>query len=302
MVSRDDKLRAGKFPVDVALVRRLIARQFPQWADLPIRSVAADGWDNWTFHLGDRLKVRLPSAEGYAEQAVKEANWLPRLAPRLPFDIPVPAGVGQPDEGFPWMWSVHEWIEGEPVTRATDKLALARDVADFLNALHSIDVTGGPPPGPHSFLRGADPVTAYGAEARRFVDTLDGIIDTKAARAVLDSAAQSKVATPVWAHGDIAVGNLLTRHGRLSAVIDFGCSAVGDPSCDLVLAWVFLDGESRAAFRSLVTVDEAAWARGRAWALWKASLLASSGQVTHSEENPPLEVIAAVIADHRKRA
>ena len=193
---------------------------------------------------------------------MKEANWLPRLAPRLPFDVPVPAGVGQPDEGFPWMWSVHEWIEGEPVTRATDKLALARDVADFLNALHSIDVTGGPPPGQHSFLRGADPVTAYGAEARRFVDTLDGIIDTKAARAVLDSAAQSKVATPVWAHGDIAVGNLLTRHGRLSAVIDFGCSAVGDPSCDLVLAWVFLDGESRAAFRSLVTVGRGGMGAG----------------------------------------
>ncbi len=302
MTSRDAKLKSGKFPVDVPLVQRLIARQFPQWADLPIRPVAMDGWDNWTFHLGESMKVRLPSAEGYAEQAAKESHWLPRLAPHLPVEVPVPLAVGQPDEGFPWLWSVYRWIDGEPVTRDVDKLVLAQDVAGFLNALQAIDPVGGPPPGQHNFLRGADPMAAYGAEARRFVDALDGVIDTKGAHAVLDAAAGSKGARPVWVHGDIGVGNLLARVGRLSAVIDFGCTAVGDPSCDLVLTWVFLDGESRTAFRSLVAVDEETWARGRAWALWKAALLAATNQIVHPEEHPPLEVIAAVIADHRERA
>lgn len=302
VTNRDAKLKSGKFDVDAPLVQRLIARQFPQWADLPIRPVAMDGWDNWTFHLGDRMKVRLPSAEGYAEQAEKESHWLPLLAPQLPVDVPVPIAVGQPDEGFPWLWSVYQWIEGVPVTRAVDRLALARDVAGFLNALTAIDPASGPPPGRHSYLRGADPMEAYGADAHGFVDTLGSAIDTKAAHAVLDAAAESRAASPVWAHGDIAVGNLLVRDGRLSAVIDFGCCAVGDPSCDLALTWVFLEGESRAAFRSLVNVDEATWARGRAWALWKAALLASTGQVVHPEENAPLEVIAAVIADHRERA
>jgi len=302
VTNRDAKLKSGKFDVDAPLVQRLIARQFPQWADLPIRPVAMDGWDNWTFHLGDRMKVRLPSAEGYAEQAEKESHWLPLLAPQLPVDVPVPIAVGQPDEGFPWLWSVYQWIEGVPVTRAVDRLVLARDVAGFLNALTAIDPASGPPPGRHSYLRGADPMEAYGADAHGFVDTLGSAIDTKAAHAVLDVAAESRAASPVWAHGDIAVGNLLVRDGRLSAVIDFGCCAVGDPSCDLALTWVFLEGESRAAFRSLVNVDEATWARGRAWALWKAALLASTGQVVHPEENAPLEVIAAVIADHRERA
>ena len=300
-MNREAKLKSGKFPVDVPLVQRLVARQFPQWAGLTISAVELDGWDNWTFHLGDRMKVRLPSAAGYAEQADKESYWLPRLAPLLPFEVPVPVAIGQPDEGFPWSWSIYQWIDGEPVTHAIDKLALAHDVATFLNALQSIDPAGGPPPGQHSFLRGADPMEAYGAEARRFVDALADVIDAKAAHAVLDSAAQSKAERPVWAHGDIAVGNLLARDGRLSAVIDFGCSAVGDPSCDLVLAWVLLDGETRRAFRSLVAVDEATWARGRAWALWKAALLASTNQVTHPEENAPLDVIAAVISDHRER-
>lgn len=71
-VSRDDKLKAGKFPVDAALVERLIAGQFPQWAGLRVQPVALDGWDNWTFHLGDRMvgaaavgrRVRAASGEG----------------------------------------------------------------------------------------------------------------------------------------------------------------------------------------------------------------------------------------------
>ena len=71
---REEKLRAGKFDVDVLLVQRLVAAQFPQWAALPIRAVDNDGWDNWTFRLGDRMKVRLPSAIGYSEQAEKEAR------------------------------------------------------------------------------------------------------------------------------------------------------------------------------------------------------------------------------------
>ncbi|GLQ53951.1 aminoglycoside phosphotransferase family protein [Devosia nitrariae] len=302
MSNRDAKLEAGKFPVDVDLVQRLVAQQFPQWADLPIRPVAMDGWDNWTFHLGERMKVRLPSGEGYAEQAAKESHWLPRLAPHLPVEVPVPIAVGGPAEGYPWSWSIYQWIDGESVTRHIDKLALAEDIARFLNALQAIDPREGPAPGQHSFLRGADPMEAYGADARRYVDALDGDIDTRAAYAILDAAAQVPATKPVWVHGDIAVGNFLARDGRLSAVIDFGCAAVGDPSCDLVLAWVFLEGESRAAFRSLVNVDEATWARGRVWALWKAALLAANNQSVHPEENVPLEVIAAVIADHRERA
>ena len=55
---------------------------------------------------------------------------------------------------------------------------------------------------------------------------------------------------PVWFHGDVATGNLLLRDGRLAAVIDFGTSGVGDPACDVVIAWTLLSGESRDAFRA----------------------------------------------------
>ena len=299
---REEKLRAGKFNVDVPLVQRLVGTQFPQWADLPIRAVDNDGWDNWTFHLGDRMKVRLPSAMGYSEQAEKEARWLPKLAPRLPLPVPVPVGIGQAAEGYPCSWSIYEWLEGEPTTREAvdDPVQFGWDLAKFLIALQRIDTTGGPPPGQHNFFRGADVMSVYGDEARQSVDKLADVIDASAAHEVLDAAeAAVIVEQPVWIHGDIAVGNLLVREGRLGAVIDFGGCAVGDPACDLVITWVFLEGAGRDAFRLSVPADEAMWARARGWALWKAALVLANNSVINPNENSPRSVIEAVIAEHR---
>jgi len=299
---REEKLRAGKFNVDVPLVQRLVATQFPQWADLPIRAVDNDGWDNWTFHLGDRMKVRLPSAMGYSEQAEKEARWLPKLAPRLPLPVPVPVGIGQAAEGYPCSWSIYEWLEGEPTRREAvdDPVQFGWDLAKFLIALQRIDTTGGPPPGQHNFFRGADVMSVYGDEARQSVDKLADVIDASAAHEVLDAAeAAVIVEQPVWIHGDIAVGNLLVRDGRLGAVIDFGGCAVGDPACDLVITWVFLEGAGRDAFRLSVPADEAMWARARGWALWKAALVLANNSVINPNENSPRSVIEAVIAEHR---
>jgi len=88
---------------------------------------------------------------------------------------------------------------------------------------------------------------------------------------VWDSAMASRwTADPVWLHGDVAAGNLLVRDGRLSAVIDFGGTAVGDPDCDLAIAWTLLSGRSRQTFRAGLRLDPGTWARGRGWALWKA--------------------------------
>jgi aminoglycoside phosphotransferase (APT) family kinase protein len=73
----------------------------------------------------------------------------------------------------------------------------------------------------------------------------------------------------VWVQ-DAAESNLLVKDGRLNAVIDFGCAGVGDPSCDLVIAWTFLDPASRKKFHSGVGLDSATWQRARGWAIWKA--------------------------------
>jgi aminoglycoside phosphotransferase (APT) family kinase protein len=253
-------------------VERLIATQFPQWAHLPITPVDPGGWDNRTFRLGDMMTVRLPSTPGHAGQAEKEQHWLPVLAPQLPLPIPVPVASGVPGEGYPFVWSVYPWIDGETAdaTRIADMAAFAGVLADFLAALERIDPTGGPPPAPHGGFRGA-PLLTYDAETRAAVATLGDGIDAPAVLALWDDAlAATAVGPPVWFHGDVAAGNLLVRDERLAAVIDFGCSGVGDPACDLAIAWTLFSGASREAFRAALRVDDATWTRGRGWVLWKA--------------------------------
>ena len=288
--------------INVSLVRRLVTAQFPRWADLPIRAVEFDGWDNRTFRLGETMSVRLPSAEWYAAQVEKEHRWLPRLAPLLPLPIPVPLAMGVPAEGYPWNWSIYRWLDGEPATLApiADLPQFATTLAHFLTALQRIDPTGGPPPGPHNFYRGG-PLMVYDGETRNAIAALDGQIDTAAVTAVWEAALNATWhGPPVWVHGDVAAGNLLVTEGRLSAVIDFGTSGVGDPACDVVIAWTFLSGASREAFRAGLPLDDATWARGRGWALWKALItLAADIHTNPLKAREARRVVDEVLADHQ---
>jgi aminoglycoside phosphotransferase (APT) family kinase protein len=295
--------QADKVHIDVPLVRRLVATQFPQWADLPVKPVAHGGWDNRTFHLGGQMTVRLPSAAPYVLQIEKEHRWLPKLAPLLPLPIPVPLAIGKPAEGYPWPWSVYRWLEGEiaETGRIADLKQFATTLAQFLVALQRIDATGGPPPGPHNFFRGG-PLTVYDAQTRQALEALRGKIDTDAAAEVWEAALASNwQGAPVWFHGDVAFGNLLVEEGRLSAVIDFGTSGVGDPACDLAIAWTMFEGESRTAFRSALPLDDATWARGRGWTLWKALIvLAGLAGTNPLEVEKSRRVIDEVLKDHRR--
>ncbi|KOF18925.1 aminoglycoside phosphotransferase [Ensifer adhaerens] len=288
--------------IDAPLARRLIAAQFPQWATLDIRPVLPGGWDNRTFHLGRDMTVRLPSAASYALQVEKEQLWLSKLAPHLPLPIPVPLARGKPGEGYLWPWSVYRWRPGETATddRIGDLTIFAQDLARFLVALRQADASGGPLPGPHNFYRGGPPAH-YDEETRRALVALEGRIDTAAARDVWAAAlAASWQGAPVWFHGDISWGNLLVEGGRLSAVIDFGTSGIGDPACDLAIAWTLFHGQSREAFRAGVALDAGTWARGRGWTLWKALIVYAGFPGTNiAEAEKSRRVIEEVLVDHR---
>jgi aminoglycoside phosphotransferase (APT) family kinase protein len=292
-----------KADITPGLVAALVASQFPMWADLAVHPVRADGWDNATFRLGEHMSVRLPSADCYTQQVDKEHRWLPVLAGQLPLPVPVPLAMGVPGCGFPRPWSVYRWIAGQPVTaeRITDMPQFAADLADFLGALYRIDPAGGPPPGEHNFFRGG-PVAVYDGEAKEALAALDGHIDTELAAEVWAAALDASwPGDPVWFHGDISPGNLLLDRGRLSAVIDFGTSGVGDPACDTAIAWTFLSGESRRIFKARLPVDAGAWTRGRGWALWKAMIvlvpaLAADDPDVAAEST---HVIEEILADHK---
>ena len=285
--------------IDVALARRLIETQLPQFAQLPVTEVALDGWDNRTFRLGPELTVRLPTGEWYAKQVDKEQRWLPVLAPQLPLPIPVPVARGEPADSFPFPWSVYRWLDGEPAATARigDLVAFASTLAGFLVALGRIDATGGPEPGEHNFYRGA-PLSTYEAETVDAIERLGDEIPRDAAERVWEDAMSSSWdREPVWFHGDVATGNLLVREGRLGAVLDFGCSGVGDPACDVVIAWTLLSGAARDAFRAGLGADAGTWSRGRGWALWKA-LITLAGQLEEGSDGAqPRRDIERVLGD-----
>ena len=264
------KMHVDEVDSDALLVRRLLAAQFPQWAELSIDSVHSAGTDNALYRLGDDKIVRLPRIQAAAGQVCKEHQWLPRLAPFLTLPIPVPLAKGIPGESYPWHWSVYRWLEGESaaIERIANLCQAAMELAQFIAALQRIDPAGGPPPGVHNSFRGV-PLATRDTVTRTAISALRGTLDVAAATSAWDAALQASAwnDAPVWIHGDLQPGNLLAQHGRLSAVIDFGCLGIGDPACDLIVAWNLLSAESRDVFRTALQVDNATWARGRGWAL-----------------------------------
>jgi aminoglycoside phosphotransferase (APT) family kinase protein len=263
-------MHADEVGTDVSLVRRLLAAQFPRWAGLAIESVPSAGTDNALYRLGNDMVVRLPRRPRTAETLEKERRWLPRLARLLPLAVPTPLAQGMPAEDYPFSWSVYRWLEGQTanVERITDPSKLATDLAQFLAALQRIDTTGGPPPGEHNFFRGV-PLALRDAQTRAAIASLDSEIEVGALTAAWDTALQAPEwpRPPVWIHGDLDARNLLVEEGRLSAVIDWGGLGVGDPACDAMVAWKILSPETRDTFRTVLSVDDTTWARGRGWAL-----------------------------------
>lgn len=263
--------------IDEILVQNLIARQFPQWINLPIRAVPNQGWDNRTFRLGDELLVRLPSSQKYAFQVEKEQVWLPKFAPHLSYSIPVPIALGQPEIEYPWKWSIYKWLKGESALRGQiDNLEnFAHDLANFMNTFQQIDTVGGPLPSAQNFYRGGS-LLNYDKETRKAISLLVGKIDQKNALGLWEKAINTKYADhPVWVHGDISPGNLLVANGKLTSVIDFGQLAVGDPACDLTIAWTMFYGKSREIFIQAIITDQGTWIRAQAWGLWKALIIAA---------------------------
>jgi aminoglycoside phosphotransferase (APT) family kinase protein len=266
---RPGKMHADEIDIDLDLVAALVAEQFPEWADLQLVRVHSGGTDNALFRLGGELSVRLPLTERSTGQVDKDLRWLPTLAPLVPLAIPMPLAKGTPAHGYPWEWGIYGWLPG--VTAALDRIAdprrAATDLADFLRALQQLDPTNGPATGPTT-TRGV-PLRLRDAETRSALDALRGEVDTEAATRAWDAALRTREwqRPPVWLHGDLWPGNMLMNGGHLSAIIDFSALCVGDPACDLMVAWTFLSADTRPIFRAQLAVDDAAWARGRGWAL-----------------------------------
>lgn len=275
-------LHSDEIPVDTELARTLVRRTLPDYADAPVQRLASSGSTNALFRLGDELLVRLPRQPGGSATISKEATWLPVLGPRLPVSVPEVVAVFEPDRDYPERWSVVRWIDGEhpevvdPQTSVDPRReGLAKDLAAALKALQQAAVPAEAVDDRHlRWYRGkplatVDDVTRQNIQRCRSLENFE--FDLDAAERIWDEAMKlpgaADRAAPRWYHGDLAAENLLMQDGRLAAVLDFGGLSIGDPTVDLVVAWEILDPPARDLFRRHLGVDDAAWLRGRAWAL-----------------------------------
>lgn len=267
------------------LARWLAKRSLPRW------------WDNRTFRLGDRLAVRLPSADGYVAGLVREEHTLATLSSRFHVPIPRVAATGAPSVTFNRPWSVREWIEGRTLTAVDtrERENAISTVGDTLRELQSCDTVGGPWAGRTSAYRGCH-VSAVGDEVQ---DRLPLLTERHAegCRALWDAAVATVwTGPPVWVHGDVAPGNMLfDDSGHLAALIDFGQTCVGDPACDLAFAWLSCRSHERDRLRGRLELPEDAWLRGAAWALWKA--LISSPEEVLTKYGRSRDAVLSDVAD-----
>src|SRR5688572_21561894 len=173
------KMHADEVDTSVGLVRRLLAEQFPRWAGLPIEPVESYGTDHGIYRIGAHLAARLPRIGWARKQAAKEAEWLPKLAPHLPLAVPVQLARGQPAAGYPFEWSIYEWLPGENANGTiVDLDQAAVDLAAFVRALREVDATDAPPRPP--LARGA-PLAVLDEHARRSIADLGDRIHGNAA-------------------------------------------------------------------------------------------------------------------------
>lgn len=263
-------------------VRRLLADQLPEWAGLPVRRLPPVGTDNQLFRLGDELLVRMPRIPGPAEGVAFEHAWLPRIAPHLPVVVPAPLALGEPGHGYPFAWTVVPWVEGSTPTPATfDPEEWAASLGAFVRACRDVPGMDGPVA---TDGRGA-PLASMDEWVRRWTARADPAeVSHDAVLAVWEDAlaAPAYDGEPRWFHGDLHEGNLLVRDGRLAAVIDWGCAGRGDPAIELNAMWGDLPRAAAEPYREATGLDEAAYRRGRGFALAPAI----SGFTYYRETSP----------------
>ncbi|WP_086872174.1 aminoglycoside phosphotransferase family protein [Streptomyces viridochromogenes] len=259
------------------LVRGLLPEQHPDLARLALREVPG-GWGNQMWRLGNELAVRIQRMDPTPELQLKERQWLPVLAPRLPLPVPTPVRFGVPSDRYPKHWTVMTWVPGEPLdhssisrgTHAADRLA------GFLRALHE----EAPAQAPIS--------PSFGTHLKTCTDGFDHYLGAVALGSIADDvravwgdalAAPVWQGPPVWVHGDLHPANVVVSDGTLAGIVDFGALCAGDPAWDLAAAWVLLpDGTASRFFDAYAQADRAAIRRARGLAALKSFFLMLMGQ------------------------
>ncbi len=264
-------MHEGQFDLDERAVAAVVADRFPRWAGLPIEPVESAGTVNALFRLGDEVVLRVPlfpDADPDRPSRIRETQeTLRRVTRRVPVRLPELLAIGGPHAVYPGWTAVYRWLDGEPVSTATDRIALATDLAAVVTAFRVTPLDGR---GWNGASRGG-PLALLDEDVRSCLAESAALVDVPGLTAVWEDASTARRTEPdAWIHTDLMPGNLLVRDGRLAAVLDCEDLAVGDPAVDAMPAWNLLDHDGRAAFRRAADFSADAWRRGRGWALAQA--------------------------------
>jgi aminoglycoside phosphotransferase (APT) family kinase protein len=267
------QMHAGQLDIEAAAVRRLVRKQFPQWAGLPVLAVASPGTVNAIFRIGDGLVARFPLQP--AEVAATR-RWLEReaaaareLVGATRFPTPEPVAIGEPGAGYPLPWTVNTWLPGTVATEQdpSGSEAYARDLADLIQALRAVDTRGRTF---HGTNRGSD-LQSRDDWMQECIDRSGELLDVAwLSRTWAALRTLPRTSPDAMTHGDLIPGNLLVADGRLTGVLDVGEFGPADPALDLVSAWHGLATGPRQVFRKALRCDDLEWARGAAWAFEQA--------------------------------
>ena len=267
------------------LVSRLLADQCPDLAELPVAPFA-HGWDNESFLLGDQLLVRLPRRSVAAPALVHEQAWLPRLAPELSVDVPVPVFAGLPGSGYPYPWSIVPLLSGRVMATVpvAERSRAAAGLAAFFGDLHRL----APPDAPSNPVRGV-PLSAVAERWLPRLERLPGFGRPAVAAWTGWASVPAHDGPPRWVHGDCHPLNLLIGdRGELAGVLDWSDLTAGDPACDLASAWLAFDRSGRDEFERRIAAfglyDRHAWTRAKAWALGLAAIFCDADDPTLATE------------------
>jgi aminoglycoside phosphotransferase (APT) family kinase protein len=262
-----------------SLIRRLLLDQHPDFAEFEIGD-RFQGWDNVTTRLGEALAVRMARLTASAPLAEREIEWLPRIGTGWSFGAPVPIRIGEPGRGYPWRWSVVPWFEGVDATVEPLRGAGAEDIGRALREIH----VPAPSDAPHTpwrtaplFEREGEILTHLGDLDRRARTEVLGW-DAARARRLWQEASELPWHRSTWVHADIHVRNVVTRSGRLAAILDWGEAGAGDPAQDLGQLWLLLTSDDAdLAFAAYGEVDDETRLRAKGEALATAVRLISTG-------------------------
>lgn len=265
MAMHDDEV-----PIDVTIAARLIAEQFPEWADQPVRALATDGTVNAIYRIGDGLTARFPLVASdpatLLARLEQEARAMQELGEVCPVPTPRPVALGRPADGYPLPWSVQNWVEGDVATPAglASSARFAADLGDLVAALRAADTRGRPFDGEG---RGGD-LRDSDEWMQTCLRESEGLLPVDRLRTLWSALRVLPPSGPdVMSHRDLTPANLLVSGERLVGVLDGGSFGPADPALDLVAAWHLLDGEGRRILRARLTPTDTEWLRGAAWAL-----------------------------------